>query len=110
MQSGCVLGPSSQGHHLDARPLQPQLDCSATKHTHANCGPHLRAQAEEGSPIVHVVESMRFAAEDHDRLLAECALLKARSSCDACIFDLDLDMTETCQGRSAYSVPRWVAA
>ena len=70
----------------------------------------LRSQAEEGLPIVHLVESMRFAAEDHDRLLAECALLKARSSCDECVFDLDLDMTEPCQGRSAYSVPRWVAA
>ncbi len=68
-------------------------------------------QADGELPILHVVESMRFAAEDHDRLLLECAILKARSSCDECVFDLDLDMDGAAGcGRSAHSVPRWVAA
>ncbi len=41
--------------------------------------------------MVSVVHSMRLAAEEHDRMLLECALLKARRhSCDDCIFDLDL--------------------
>lgn len=44
--------------------------------------------------MVSLVESMRLAAEDHDRLLLECALLKARrTSYDDCIFDLDLNGT-----------------
>ncbi len=40
--------------------------------------------------MVSLVESMRLAAEEHDRMLLECALLKARRMSDECIFDLDL--------------------
>jgi hypothetical protein len=55
--------------------------------------------------MVSLVHSMRLAAEEHDRMLLECALLKARTmSCDDCIFDLDL--SSSCSTLPVVSVQR----
>lgn len=49
-----------------------------------------KQQGDDELHMVSLVESMRLAAEEHDRMLLECALLKARRMSDDCIFDLDL--------------------
>jgi hypothetical protein len=54
-------------------------------------GPFFDYQGDDELHMVSVVESMRRAAEEHDRMLLECAILKARvQHCDDFIFDMDL--------------------
>lgn len=64
-------------------------------------------QGDDDSDMVHVVEAMRLAAEDHERLLLECAILRARACSDDCVFDMDVDMTCPC-GPAADLRP-WIA-
>ena len=66
-------------------------------------------QSDEDSPMVHVVEAMRFAAEDHERLLLECAILRARTCSDDCVFDMDMDGSCCHYGPAAADLQPWVA-
>ena len=62
-------------------------------------------QGDEDSHMVHIVEAMRLAAEDHERLLLDCAILRARACSDDCVFDMDAD----CPLRPAADLRPWVS-
>lgn len=51
---------------------------------------------------------MRLAAEAHDRMLLECAIVKARmQTCEDFMFDMDLVIP--CSGAAAICQPRCIA-
>ncbi|BDA48585.1 hypothetical protein COCOBI_12-2650 [Coccomyxa sp. Obi] len=88
--SGDVLeiGCSSLPLHTDAAIASSEVETLAVAQLRG-----LECHAKQGDDELHMVslvESMRLAAEEHDRMLLECALLKARRMFDDCIFDLDL--------------------